>query len=317
VWIHTNRPCCTSQMAVTQQSHRQWMSRVTLLCIIIKIILAWLLVILMPNLEQQIDQCLNLLKQIITHDLLGVYLYGSAIIGGLQKYSDIDLFVVTNRSTTREEKKQLASSLLQISGVYMKSAKPPVELTIVVKSDVNPWHYPPQFDFQYGDWLRKEFESGNIEPWQSKVMPDLALQITQVLLSGKTLVGAAPNRLLPQVPYPDFIKAMAQELPSLMDSLEFDTRNVLLTLARMWYTLETDTIHSKPESAGWVISRLPNDYHLVLQRAKSICMGEKIEYWDDLNTLIKPCVNFMIDKINELISTNQLPENVNKAINMD
>lgn len=46
--------------------------------------------------KNQLNQCLNLVKEIFGPDLLGVYLYGSPIIGGLQKYSDIDLLVVTN-----------------------------------------------------------------------------------------------------------------------------------------------------------------------------------------------------------------------------
>lgn len=41
--------------------------------------------------ERQIDQCLNLVKEIFVQDLLGVYLYGSSIVGGLQKYSDYDI----------------------------------------------------------------------------------------------------------------------------------------------------------------------------------------------------------------------------------
>lgn len=271
----------------------------------------------MPNIEQQIDQCLNLLKQVISHDLLGVYLYGSAVKGGLHKYSDIDLFVISNRPTTREEKKQLASSLLKISGVYMQDTKPPVELTVVVKSDVNPWHYPPQFDFQYGDWLRDDFESGNVEPWESKDMPDLALLITQVLLSGNTLIGAVPNQLLPQVPYQDFNKAMLHELPSLVTSLDSDTRNVILTLARMWCTLETDTIHSKPESATWAISHLPNEYQPILQRAKRIYLDEEFENWDDINKFIRPCANFMVGKIKEKISKNELKESMNNVIKLN
>src|SRR3990167_4059701 len=115
--------------------------------------------------KNQINQCLNLVKEIFGQNLLGVYLYGSSILGGLQKYSDIDLFVVSDRSTTHEEKAKLAVSLLQVSGIYMKSSKLPIEMTIVEKSAINPWHYPPRFDFQYGDWLRNEFESGIFEPW--------------------------------------------------------------------------------------------------------------------------------------------------------
>lgn len=54
--------------------------------------------------QQQLKSSVELLKAIFGSDLLGVYLFGSAIVGGLQRYSDIDLFVVTNRMTTLEEK---------------------------------------------------------------------------------------------------------------------------------------------------------------------------------------------------------------------
>jgi predicted nucleotidyltransferase len=141
------------------------------------------------EMRQQLEESLELLRMVLGADLLGVYLYGSSLVGGLQKYSDIDLFVVSNRATTRQEKAKLVIDLLKISGIYMKSKKLPIEMTIVEKSEVNPWHYPPRFDFQYGDWLRQQFEQGNIEPWPTKEMPDLALLITQVLLASTTLAG--------------------------------------------------------------------------------------------------------------------------------
>lgn len=92
--------------------------------------------------KQQITECLDLLQQILRSDLLGVYLYSSCLVGGLQKYSDIDLFVITNRATTSAEKGELATHLLKISGVYMKSTKPPIEMTIIEKSAINQWQYP-------------------------------------------------------------------------------------------------------------------------------------------------------------------------------
>jgi predicted nucleotidyltransferase len=231
-------------------------------------------------------------------DLLGVYLYGSSLVGGLQKYSDIDLFVVTNRATTSKEKSKLITNLLQISGIYMKSSKLPIEITIVEKTAINPWQYPPIFDFQYGDWLRKDFKKGIIEPWLTYEMPDLALIVTQVLLKSKTLWGLKAEKLLAQVPYHDFIKAMLHDLNRLATDLEYDTRNVLLTLARIWSTLATDFIRSKAAAADWVINHLPKIYQPVMKRAKSICIGVENEYWDDLKMLIKPCADFMVDQIN-------------------
>ncbi|HHF7345119.1 TPA: aminoglycoside adenylyltransferase family protein [Legionella feeleii] len=255
-----------------------------------------------PDMQQQLKDSLELLKMLLGPDLLGVYLYGSSLVGGLQKYSDIDLFVVTRRATTSEEKARLIAELLQISGIYMKSSKLPIEMTLVEKAAINPWRYPPYFDFQYGDWLRQFFEKGIIEPWVTNKMPDLALIVTQVLLKSQTLLGLEPERLLAAVPYHDFIKAMLHDLNRLAMDLEHDTRNVLLTYARIWSTLETNAIRSKPAAADWVMNHLPKVYQPVMRRAKSICIGMENEYWDDVKVLIKSCADFMANKINERAS---------------
>ncbi|MFW2570147.1 aminoglycoside adenylyltransferase family protein [Legionella sp. 29fVS95] len=255
-----------------------------------------------PEMQQQLKDSLELLKMILGADLLGVYLYGSSLVGGLQKYSDIDLFVVTKRATTSEEKARLIADLLQISGIYMKGSKLPIEMTLVEKTAINPWRYPPHFDFQYGDWLRQSFEKGITEPWLTHEMPDLALIVTQVLLKSQTLLGLEPERLLAPVPYHDFIKAMLHDLNRLAMDLEHDTRNVLLTYARIWSTLETNAIRSKPAAADWVMDHLPEVYQPVMQRAKSICIGIETEYWDDVKILIKSCADFMANKINEQAS---------------
>lgn len=268
------------------------------------------------RIQKQIDQCINSLKEILGNDLLGIYLYGSAIVGGLQKYSDIDLFVVINRATTHKEKSALVTDLLRISGVYMRDKKPPIELTIIDKSVVNPWRYPPHFDFQYGEWLRKEFEAGQLEPSPTKEMPDLAILITQVLLANKVLLGPNPNELLGKIPYQDFIQAITKSLDTLMGDLQSDTRNVLLTLARIWNTVETDSISSKPAAADWVINRLPNNYRPVMERAKAICQGEQDEYWDDMITIIHPCADYMYIHINQKITSINCTDCADKQIKL-
>lgn len=260
------------------------------------------------DVKQQLNECLDVLTQILGADLLGVYLYGSYLVGGLQKYSDIDLFVVTNRATTSKEKMELTNYLLQISGIYMKSTKPPIEMTLVERLAINPWHYPPLFDFQYGEWLRSSFEVGNFEPWSDHEMPDLALIITQVLLKSHTLMGESPKQLLDPVPYSDFIKAMLHDLDRLSAELEQDTRNVLLTYARIWSTLETNEVRSKPIAADWVIERLPKMYQPVMNRAKHICIGLEDEYWDDINVLVKPCADFILTRITDKKSSINLKD---------
>ena len=225
--------------------------------------------------QEQIHECLKIVQEILGHDLLGIYLYGSAMLGGLQKYSDIDLFVVSRRPTTREEKAKLVTALLNVSGLYMKGKKRPIEMTIVEKSAINPWHYPPTFDFQYGEWLREQFEHGIIEPWPTKVMPDLALLVTQLLLASTTLAGTNPDQLLFKVPYKDVMAATKEALPTLISEIVSDTRNVLLTLARIWSTVETDIIRSKPMAADWVTMCLNNIVRLYNEQKQFVKVKKK------------------------------------------
>lgn len=264
---------------------------------------------------QQIDDCVALLQNVLGENLLGMYIYGSFLMGGLQKFSDIDLFVVSKRETTREEKEQLGKALLKISGVYAVSKDlKPVELTIVVKSQVNPWQYPPKFDFLYGDWMRKDFAAGNVEPWPTKELPNLALVVTQLLLSNKVLFGPKPETLLDAVPYKDFILATTREIDSLLEDIDWDTRNVLLTLARIWSTVETNTIRSKADAASWTIERLLDEYKPVLVKARHILLGEREDDWKEGEKLIRPCAEYIVQQIKKRIAVIDFSDSTHNSI---
>jgi len=265
--------------------------------------------------NNQIDDTLDLLKKVIGDDLLGVYVYGSLVHGGLQKFSDIDLFVVSKRPTTKNEKEALEKALLHISGIYAVSKdKKPIELIIAVQSDINPWHFPPTFDFLYGDWLRKEFESGNIEPWPTKELPNMALTITQLLLSHVTLLGPTPHQLFAPVPYKDFFNALTSEVTNLTEDLDWDTRNVLLTLSRIWCTLETDLIQSKSKAVEYAIQRIPQEYKPVLKHAKEVLHGEKEESWQEFTGDVKACSDYMVQRINDLMKNIEAKDDFERSI---
>ena len=148
-------------------------------------------------------------------------------------------------------------------------------------------------------------------------MPDLALLVTQILLASSTLVGANPDRLLCKVPYKDFMTAIRDALPNLMSDLESDVRNVLLTFARIWSTVATDAIRSKPAAADWVIHRLPEKYRPVMERAKAICKGEEKEHWHDIQELIKPCADFMLSEANTKSTESMLSDDRSRSIKID
>jgi len=179
-----------------------------------------------------------LVHDVLGREAIGAYLFGSAVLGGLKPRSDLDVIAVSARPTTREEKRRLVERLLAVSG---EEGRRRLELTIVVQSAIRPWRYPPSFDFQYGDWWRAEFQRGDLEPWSSNVKPDLAVMLTMVLLADRPLLGPPPATVLDPVPRDDLVRAMV-DLDELLLDLDWDTTNVVLTLARVWSTLATGEI---------------------------------------------------------------------------
>jgi streptomycin 3"-adenylyltransferase len=228
---------------------------------------------------EQVNAVTTLLRSALGEDLLGAYLYGSAVEGGLKPASDLDVLVVTARRTTARQRGALVAGLRPISSRY---ARPPtwrpVELTIVARPDVVPWRYPPRPDFQSGEWLRAEFDAGDRRPWQTP-SPDLAILLAQVRQTSLPLLGPPAAEFMPEVPPADVARAMTDELGSLLEDLDTDTANVLLTLARIWHTVVTGEFAPKDVAASWAVVRLGEPLQ-ALERARETYLAGTHESWD-------------------------------------
>nr|BFE79617.1 hypothetical protein GCM10020093_022180 [Planobispora longispora] len=124
----------------------------------------------------QVQEVAGLVREVLGPEVVGAYLHGSSVLGGLRPASDLDVLVVSRRRMDDRERRALLAGLLGISG--SAAGARPVELVVVVQSEVRPWRFPPIGDFLYGEWLREAFEAGEVP--QPEPMPDLALLITMV-----------------------------------------------------------------------------------------------------------------------------------------
>ena len=254
--------------------------------------------------QQQLDRVVALVRDVLDSDAIAAYLFGSAVLGQLRPESDLDVLVVSERPTTREEKRRFVERLLAISGQRTPQEQwRRIELTIVVERDIKPWHYPPRFDFQYGDWVRSEFESGNVEPWPTTVNPDLTVLIAMVMLGNTAAFGPPPSEIFDAVSRDELIRAMVSDIDTLRSDLNSDTRNVILTLARIWSTVVTGVIRSKDTAAVWVLDRLPEVHQPVLARARAIYLSEQDERWDDLQDRIEPYADYVSAEIRGLVES--------------
>ncbi|MFD8563777.1 aminoglycoside adenylyltransferase family protein [Streptosporangium canum] len=244
----------------------------------------------------QIQEIVGLVGDVLGPEAIGTYLHGSLVLGGLKPASDLDVLVVSHRRMDDQERGALLEGLFKISGSTAGSR--PVELTVVVRSEVCPWRFPPTGDFLYGEWLRDEFEATGAP--QPEPMPDLALLITMVLAGDRPLTGPPPAQVLAPVPHADLVRASLAGIPHLLDDLDGDTRNVVLTLARIWTTLAIGEIRSKDAAADWALAQLPPEHRRVLEHAKELylnCRYSEENWSEELRAQVRPHVDRVLAEI--------------------
>jgi len=241
-------------------------------------------------------QALEVLQESLGSYLVGVYLYGSAVMGGLRPNSDVDILAVTNQRLPENVRKDLRDRLLQVSGkIGNVDEIRPLEVTVINQSDVVPWHFPPKYEFMYGEWLRDRFEKGDIP--EPAYEPDLAILLVQARNAGFSLLGPKAADILEPVPAEDIRKAIKESLPGLVANLHGDERNVVLTLARMWLTVSTGEISEKDTAAKWAASRLPPAHAELLNVACKAYRGEVVDRWEGIEPEVNALVGYLKKEI--------------------
>lgn len=233
--------------------------------------------------------------------LIGVYLYGSAMLGGLQKSSDVDLLIILKEPLSEPKRRELTDQLLRLSGrPGDRDAGRPLEVTVICRAEVAPWRFPPKCEYLYGEWLREQIEAGEIP--KAGYDPDVAVLLWQARRYSLPLTGPAAETVIDPIPMRDIREATRRSLPGLMANLKGDERNVLLTLARMWVTAETGALYAKDAAAAWVCPRLPQQYAALLETARAAYLGEKKDCWSGLETETEALADFLRRSVETLLA---------------
>ncbi len=248
------------------------------------------------NIPVEAETALANIRELFGNAVVAVYLYGSAVAGGLRPESDVDVMAVMNRRLSETDRRNLAGRLLRISGRIGNPGRVrSLEVTVINRDDIVPLKYPPRKEFMYGEWLRAEFERGDIP--EPDFDPDLAILLCQVRSDGIPLAGPAAQDLLERVPEADIRTAMRDCLPGLIQSTKDDERNVILTLARMWVTAAEGRFLPKDAAAEWALVRLPTEQAELLELAGRAYRGEVADRWADMGSRVDMLVELLRVKI--------------------
>lgn len=228
------------------------------------------------EIQRQLAKACILIKHHFGSTLLGIYLYGSTLDGGLKPCSDLDLFVAIKERPTEKLRQALLIDLLAVS---LPPGKNPslraLEVTVVNYNDLVPWKFPPRRELQFGEWLRKDILIGVFE--EPTIDPDLTILLAKVRENSIAIAGPPAQELFDPIPKADFLQAQAETL-NLWNAPEDwmgEECNIILTLARIWYSVTTDKITSKEYAVNWLLEQkhLPTKYHPILCAARQVYCG--------------------------------------------
>ncbi len=257
------------------------------------------------EISKQVAQACDVIDRHLAPKLLAIHLYGSALDGGLKPYSDIDLLVTVDSPLDETVRQDLSLALLEISAPPGKSeVLRALEVTVIVLPEVIPWRYPVRREMQFGEWLRKDILVGIVEP----AVPDadLAILLTQARQNSLPLLGPEAVGFFDLVPKGDFFRALKEVLKQWESPPDWanDERNVLLTFARIWYSVVTGNIVPKDVAADWSIERLPGEHRSILFEARQAYLGNGKDYLFLDPDRTADSILFMRSKIVDLLSLN-------------
>ncbi|MGS1010994.1 aminoglycoside adenylyltransferase family protein [Achromobacter anxifer] len=229
-----------------------------------------------PSIAPQVAAASSLIERHLGANLVAIHLFGSAVDGGLQPHSDIDLLVTMTQPPDEAVLRALARELLTISAPPGASPRlRALEVTVLALPHIVPWRHPARRELQFGEWLRADLEAGVVEP----PMPDhdLAILLTKVRGRSIPIVGPQADQLLQDVPREDLRRALLDSVAQWNTPEDWagDEKHIILALARIWYTAVTGGIASKDRAAQWLLERLESPYRPVLSKARAIYLGQE------------------------------------------
>lgn len=229
------------------------------------------------SVRTQVQTLCEQVQAALGQTLVGVYLHGSLALGCFNvELSDLDLLFVNRQRMSVETKRQLMQLFLQNS-----QAPCPLELSVLVFSDIHPFQHPLPFDLHYSEyWRQKVQEEIANEAWKrwndaTRSDPDLAAHLTVARHRGLTLFGQPAASVLPPVPSQDYLSSLVADY---LDARAVRARKpmyFILNACRIHAYLTRQRICSKDEGGVYGLEVLPAPFHPLLQRALDIYRGQR------------------------------------------
>lgn len=246
-----------------------------------------------------IDKFVELMKNQLSENLVGIYQHGSLAMNCFNpRISDIDFLVVINNKIKRETARSIADAVLELHNEMPN--KKGIEFSIILKEHLNPLKYPTPFEFHYSDFHRERYRTDNNYICGGFEDEDLASQFLVAYQRGKLLYGKPLNDICEPIDRKYYVASIYHDVKDAMQEIIDNPVYVVLNLCRVLYYLQEEVVSSKKEGGEWGIKALPQDFHFMIQKCLNKYSGVENEIELDRQQLLR-FSEYMLNEINRLI----------------
>ena len=219
-------------------------------------------------------QIVDALRAQLGDNLTNIILHGSLSFGCYYiPKSDIDILCIIKSPLSENEAREALRTLATLN-----DARPHIgalESSIVLQKDAHVPQHPIPYELHFSEKYAEAIKNNTYNYDQrSGRDPDLAAHFTVARKRGINLIGDAPERVLGQVAWKDFLDAVMDDLNWIIKDeniLETPFYGVL-NACRVLMTLQNGegTVVSKEEGGLWALKYLPPSQHPVIIKALDV-----------------------------------------------
>ena len=248
----------------------------------------------LKNIEKLPQEIVPVLRQhaqillgVLGEKLTGIYIHGSAALGGFTfMQSDLDYLVLISNPLTQEERKKLANSFLKIYGKDAPAKG--VEMSIVIKGFVGKnFRYPTPYEFHMGD--KEQIRLHGLPHKIEMTDPDLSAHFTITKKRGLCIYGKSIDEVFTEVPQKYYLASVALDSEDSFKNIQEKTGSAycvvpqyaVLNFCRVLAFIDEHLIISKTEAGEWALKNLPKKNHPIisaaLQEYQNIGSSDKVD----------------------------------------
>ena len=221
-----------------------------------------------PDVHEILGLLLAKVKEILQDQFVGMYMFGSLATGDFDQHSDIDVLFVTKDEINADVFSSLQGMHAQLACIDSPWSTQ-LEVSYIPQKALR--HFDP------ADSFHPHLDRGGGETlhWMAHES-NWIIQRHILRERGIILAGPAPRSLIDPISASDLRQAVVNVLPLwakpiLEDPLQIHNRGyqsyVVLSLCRMFYTLQCGTIISKRGAADWAQDSLNKQWAPLIARA--------------------------------------------------